>query len=116
MQDSSLHHSTPELGQVVRLTLFLASRILDCCWADYVLGNVRLAKPLRECVCVCRSVEGVWGRRRGLLAGSGVGRGAAVSRQPARGESAPRAEFMLTLAFDKSSFSTLAWCYCTGTR
>ena len=88
MQDSSLHHSTPELGQVVRLTLFLASRILDCCWADYVLGNVRLAKPLRECVCVCRSVEGVWGRRRGLLAGSGVGRGAAVSRQPAFEEGA----------------------------
>ena len=83
MQDSSLHHSTPELGQVVR-QLFSASRILlDCCWADYVLGNVRLAKPLRECVCVCRSVEGVCGRRRGLLAGSGVGRGAAVSRQPA---------------------------------
>ena len=57
-----------------------------------MLGNVRLAKPLRVCVCVCRSVEGVCGRRRGLLAGSGVGRGAAVSRQPARGESAPRAQ------------------------
>ena len=86
VQDSSLHHSTPELGS--------CSRQVELCWivvGPTMLGDVRLAKPLRECVCVCRSVEGVGGRRRGLLAGSGVGRGAAVSRQPARGESAPRA-------------------------
>ena len=42
------HHSTPELGS--------RSRQVEFCWivvGPTMLGNVRLAKPLREGVCVC---------------------------------------------------------------